>query len=146
MNSETLIINKRHELPIAKRLLWDAITVLLWVGWIYLWKPLFLVLYKIVSLDAPVGEISAVIFDEVSAVTFWHAIIMLVATPTVLFVLSWLNRHVGSSKHLIYGPIEYADYFKIDNTQLQQCIESQLITIYHDDHGHIMSLENKISK
>lgn len=144
MHSETLIINKRHELPLAKRLLWDTATVLLWIGWIYLWKPLFLVFYKIVTLDASMEDISAVIFDQISAVTFWHAIVMLVTTSVVLFILSWLNRHVGPSKHLIYESTEYANYFKVNDIQLRQCIDSQLVTVHHDNHGHIVSLEGQI--
>ncbi|WP_295023001.1 poly-beta-1,6-N-acetyl-D-glucosamine biosynthesis protein PgaD [Sulfurimonas sp.] len=145
MNHETLIINKRHELPLRKKSVWDAVTVLLWAGWIYLWKPLFHVFYKMINLDAPADEISSVIFDEVSAVTFEHAVVMLVATPIVLFILSWLNRHVAPSEHLIYEFDEYADYFKVDSEKLKESMDAQLITIHHDNHGHIVDLENQIS-
>lgn len=146
MNHETLIINKRHELPLRKKLVWDAVTVLLWIGWIYLWKPLFFVFYEMVSLDAPANEISTVIFDEVSAVTFGHAIVMLIATPIVLFILSWLNRHVAPSEHLIYEFDEYAEYFQVDSEKLKESIATQLVTIHHDNNGHIVGFENQISK
>lgn len=95
-------------------------------------------------LDAPVEELSEVIFDQINAVPFEHAVFMLIATPVVLFILSRLNRHRAPSVHLIYEPNEYADYFKIDRTQLATCMNAQCITVYHDDHGHIISLDDKI--
>ncbi len=142
---QTLIINKRHEMPKRKRLLWDAFTVLLWIGWIYLWKPVIIVLYKIIMLDAPVEELSDVIYEEVNAIPFEHAIIMLTVTPVILFILSRLNRHQAPSEHLMYEAHEYSEYFKLEEGQLASCIESQLVTVYHDEYGRIVRLENTIA-
>lgn len=141
---ESLIINKRHELPRAKRIMWDIATLLLWIGWIYLWKPLIVVFYQILTLEAGPDEIADVILENISTIPFHHALFMLIATPLVLFILSRLNRHKSSSEHLIYEASEYAEYFKVDNTQLQACMKSQLVTVYHDEHGHITRLENQI--
>ena len=143
---ETLIINKRHELPKAKRILWDGITVLLWLGFFYLWKPVFHVFYRIITLDAPADEISDWIFGEIHSVTFEHAIIVLIMTPIVLFILSRANRHRAPSEHLIYNSSDYSNYFNLDNAQLQQCTQSQLVTVYFNHHGHIISLEDTIQK
>lgn len=143
---ESLIINKRHELPRAKRWMWDIATVLLWMGWIYLWKPLIVVFYQILTLKAGPDEMADVILNNISVIPFHHAIFMLIATPLVLFILSRLNRHKSSSEHLLYEVSEYANYFHVDNAQLQECINSQLITVYHDDNGQITRLENKIEK
>lgn len=142
---QTLIINKRHEMPRRKRLLWDGFTILLWVGWIYLWKPLIVVFYKIIMLDAPIAELSDVIYEEVNAIPFEHAIMMLTITPVILFVLSRLNRHRQPSEHRIYDVTEYAGYFKIEEAELKRCKESQLVTVYHDDNGHIIRLDNTIT-
>lgn len=141
---QTLIINKRHEMPKRKRFLWDMFTVLLWMGWIYLWKPLIVVFYKIIMLDAPIAELSDVIYEEVNAIPFEHAIIMLTVTPVILFILSRLNRHRRPSEHRVFETAEYAGYFNIDLAQLETCKGSQLITVYHDDYGHITKVENKI--
>ena len=143
---ETLIINKRRELPKAKRMLWDGITVLLWLGFLYLWKPVFLIFYRIITLGAPADEIADWIFGEIHSVTFEHAIIVLITTPIVLFILSRLNRHQAPSEHLIYDSSDYSDYFNLDNAQLQQCANSQLVTVYFDNHGHIINLEDTILK
>ena len=143
---ETLIINKRHELPRTKRLFWDFITVLLWLGWIYLWKPLIIVFYKILTLKANPDELSDVILTNIGVIPFHKAIFMLIATPLVLFILSRLNRHVSSTQHLLYQSSEYADYFHVNNTQLKEYINDQYITVYHDEHGHITSLDNQILK
>lgn len=142
---KTLIINKRHELPKSKRLIWDIITVLLWIGFIYLWKPLLVVLYKIITSEVPSEEISDWIYDNVHSVTFEHAVVMLILTPIVLFILSRLSRHQVPTEHLIYTPKDYADYFNVDPIQLQECSESQLVNVYHDHYGHITVLENQIA-
>lgn len=141
---ETLIINKRHELPKTKRLIWDAITILLWIGFIYLWRPVFHVFYRIITLGAPDEELADWIFGEIHSVTFEHAVTMLVATPIILFTLSRLSRHHRPSEHLIYHPDDYARYFQVDKSELEKCTNTQLITVYHDDYGHITNLQNGI--
>ena len=143
---ETLIINKRRELPKVKRMLWDGITVLLWLGFFYLWKPVFHVFYRIITLGAPADEIADWIFGEIHSVTFEHAIILLISTPVILFILSRLNRHQAPSEHLIYHSSDYSDYFNLDDAQLQQCANSQLVTVYFDHHGHIINLDDKIQE
>jgi biofilm PGA synthesis protein PgaD len=71
---------------------------------------------------------------------------MLIGTPIVLFILSRLNRHQAPSEHLIYHSDDYSNYFNVENTQLEECVESQLVTVYHDDHGHIIRINNQISE
>jgi len=143
---ETLIINKRRELPKTKRMLWDAATLLLWLGFIYLWKPVFIIFYRIITSEVPGEEIADWIFENISSVTFEHAVFLLVATPVILFILSRLSRHQAPSEHLIYHSSDYANYFNLDDAQLQQCTNSQLVTVYFDDHGHIIRLEDQIAK
>lgn len=142
---ETLIINKRRELPRTKRIIWDIATVLLWVGFIYLWKPVLHVFYRIITSEVPAEEIADWIFENIHSVTFENAVFMLIATPVVLFILSRLNRHQAPSEHLIYHSSDYANYFHLDDTQLQQCVNSQMVTVYFDDHGHIIHLNNHIA-
>lgn len=144
IHMETLIINKRRELPLAKRLIWDAITIALWIGFIYLWKPVIHVFHRILLLNAPADEISDWIFGEIHSVTFEHAIAMLIATPIVLFILSRLSRHQAPSEHLLYSSSDYANYFQLKETQLEECTNSQFITVYHDEFGHIIDLKNQI--
>lgn len=143
---ETLIINKRHELPLAKRLILDALTVGLWLGFLYLWKPLLHVFYRIVTFNEPASDISDWIYENIHSVTFEHAVFMLIATPILLFLLSRLNRHVSSSEHLIYNTSDYINYFHLHNIELEQCINSQFITVYFDDCGDIINLSNQITK
>lgn len=144
MSKETLIINKRHDMPKRKRLLWDGLTVSLWLGFIYLWKPVLIIFYGIITSKVPSEEISDWIFENISSVTFEHAISMLIATPIVLFILSRLNRHRAPTEHLIYHSDDYSDYFKLDNTLLEGCKSSQLVTVYHNEHGHITHLDETI--
>lgn len=144
-NMETLIINKRRELPRTKRIIWDIATVALWLGFIYLWKPVLVIFYKIITLDAPADELADWIYGEIHSVTFEHALYLLITTPIVLFILSRLNRHQAPTEHLLYKSTDYAHYFNIDNTQLQECTSTQMITVYHDDHGQIIRLDSRIT-
>ncbi|MDP2851000.1 MAG: poly-beta-1,6-N-acetyl-D-glucosamine biosynthesis protein PgaD [Sulfuricurvum sp.] len=143
---ETLIINKRHEQPKRKRWLWDALTIGLWLGFIYLWKPLLIVFYGIITLKVPADEISDWIYENIHSVTFEHAVYMLVGTPIVLFILSRLNRHRAPSEHLLYKSTDYSNYFHLDDAQLHECANSQFVTVYHNELGHIIRLNNHITK
>jgi biofilm PGA synthesis protein PgaD len=142
----TLIINKRQELPKVRRIIWDLVTVLLWLGFIYLWKPVLIIFYKIITAKVPAEEIADWIFDNISSVTFEHAVVVLVATPVILFILSRLSRHQAPSEHLLYRSEDYSNYFRIENEQLVECTKSQLVTVYFDQHGHIIELDNKIKE
>ena len=144
MDNHTLIINKRRELPLRKLLFWDGVTLLLWVGFIYLWGPLFQIFYRIFTSEAPAEEISDWIYHNIHSVTFAHGVEMLVATPLVMFTLSWLRRHQGPSEHIIYTDEDYAGYFKLDASQLKKCCDSQFVTVYYDDHGQITAIDHQI--
>lgn len=145
MDKHTLIINKRWELPRRKRWFWDGVTILLWAGFIYLWRPVFHIFYRIITAEAPAEEISDWIYDNIHSVTFEHGVEMLVITPIVLFILSWLKRHKGPSEHIIYTHDDYARYFKLEASQLKTCFDSQLVTVYYDDHGQITAIDNQIN-
>ena len=145
MDKHTLIINKRHEMPRSKVWLWDGITILLWVGFFYLWLPVLHIFYRIITAEVPAEEISDWIYDNIHSVTFVHGIEVLVITPIVLFILSWLRRHKGPSEHIVYKNDDYARHFKLEERQLETCFESQLVTVYHDDHGQITALDNHIN-
>lgn len=142
---ETLIINKRHELPRAKKLIWDIATILLWAGFIYLWKPVFIIFYKIITFKESPSQISDWIYDNIHSVTFDHAVFLLIVTPIVLFILSRLNRHIAPSKHVIYDFEDYANHFNLGESHLQKCVDSQLVTVFFDEHGHIINLDNEIT-
>ena len=142
---ETLIINKRHELPLMKRVVWDIITVLLWLSFLYLWKPLLVVLYEIITLKESVESVSDWIFDNIHSVKFEHAIFLLIATPIILFLLSRLNRHKSSTEHLVYESKDYANHFHVNTEELEASKESQLVAVYHDEYGGITKLKNQIT-
>lgn len=144
MYRNTLIINKRHEMPRSQVWLWDGITLLLWGGFIYLWRPVFHIFYRIINAEVPAEEISDWIYDNIHSVTFEHGLEMLIVTPIVLFLLSWLKRHKGASEHVIYTDEDYARYFRLDADRLQTYRGSQLITVYHDDRGQITTLQDRI--
>ncbi len=144
MDRHTLIINKRHEMPRNKVLFWDGITILLWIGFISLWYPVFEIFYRMATTEVPAAEIAKWINGNIHRVTFIHGLEMLVVTPVVLFILSWLKRHQGPSEHIVYTNVDYAAHFKIAVTQLEACGNSQLVTVFHDAQGQITAVNNQI--
>lgn len=132
-------------MPRSKVWLWDGLTILLWVGFLYLWRPVFEIFYLIITAKVPAEEISDWIYDNIQSVTFEHGVMMLVLTPIVLFILSWLKRHQGPSEHIIYAVEDYAEYFKLEVSQLKKCLDSQLVTVYFDDNGQITAIANQIN-
>lgn len=145
MYRHTLIINKRHEMPRGKIWLWDGVTLLLWVGFVYLWFPVFHIFHRIINAEVPAEEIASWIYDNIHSVTFEHGVEMLVGTPVVLFILSWLRRHKGPSEHVLYTEADYAQYFNLDAVRLRTYRDSQLVTVYHDDRGQITGMEDRIN-
>lgn len=143
MDKHKLIINKRKELPRRKIWFWDGITVLLWIGFIYLWRPVFHIFYRIINAEVPPEQISNWISDNIHSVTFVHGVEMLVFTPIVLFILSWLKRHSGPSEHIVYTIDDYAGYFKLEVGQLKSSFGSQVVNVYYDDHGQITAIDNR---
>lgn len=142
---EKLIINQRHELPFRKKLIWDFITVLLWGGWLYLWKPVFDVIYQMLIRPDHPHEVSKTIFSDINVVPVDQALIMLVATPAILFILSRIHRHKKPSAHLILDEEDYREYFGIAKNVYHECLNSQQITVYHNEQGQIIRLENHIN-
>lgn len=132
-------------MPRSKRWFWDGITLLLWIGFIYLWHPIFEIFHLIFT--AGVGEeiISDWIYENVRSVTFRHGVETLILTPIMLFTLSWLNRHKGPSEHVIYTQDDYARYFNVETSRLKTCLASQSVTVYFDDQGHIVAIDNQIN-
>ncbi len=142
---EQLIINKRDELPKGKRALWDVLTILLWVWFIYLWNPIYHIFYRIATSGLSFSdEISEWIYDNIHSVTFFHAMEMLILTPIILFALARIHRYANIRGKLEYTPDEYASYFDISASRLKKSSESQYITIYHNEFGKIIKLEDEI--
>jgi biofilm PGA synthesis protein PgaD len=46
---------------------------------------------------------------------------------------------------LVYKDHDYADYFHVELAQLEKCVHSQLVSVYHNEQGHITRLENDIT-
>ena len=141
---DTLIINRRRELPLKVRLLSDVATIFLWGFWIYLWRPFFHVLWRIVRIDAPAEEIAEEVFDQIHAVTFTHALMMLLGTSAILIAIAKLPKYSKRSQHLVYEPQEYARFFGIQPEELKAGLQSQVCTIYHNAEGHITKIETGV--
>ena len=141
---DTLIINRRHELPLKKRLLSDMVTTLLWACWIYLWWPFFEVLWRIVSIRSSAEDIADDIFDQIHAVTVEHALMMLLGTSAILILIAKLPKYSPQSLHTVYQPEEYAQFFDINSDELVQGLQSQVCTLHHNQVGKIISIQRGV--
>ena len=139
-NKNSLIINDRHALPLSKKLPWDIATIILWSGWLYLWKPILVIIYNVFMSNLTAEKTSISISKHIDIQSLEHNAFLLIATLTVLYILSRTHQNVPSKDSVTYEPKDYTNYFHLKTTSLQQCKNSQFIDVYHDNEGHIINL------
>ncbi|ETD72633.1 hypothetical protein V757_03040 [Pelistega indica] len=139
--NNALIINQRKSLPYKKRLYSDILTILLWCFWLYLWKPFFLILWKIFKVDQDEDKLINSILNQVDSLTFTHALEMLIGTSLLLIIINKISRRQRDYHKTVYKLEDYANYFDLKTDNLNNAQHAQTITIYHDDSGKIINLE-----
>ena len=132
------IIDHRNELPWHQRYASTTSTALLWGIWILLWRPVMIILGFIGVKNPHIVEHILGLF--LSAIEKGILFLLLAA----LILLLWNNfvpyksfkRGEAKTIH------DYANYFGFDAAQLKRAREQQIVTIHHDDAGHIVEIES----
>lgn len=133
MKTETLIIDVRDQLPWHKRYLSNTTTAMLWGFWLFLWRPL-VILIGYISVQKPhliehfFGTIAHVLENGFTA---------LLACAVSL----WLWSHFIPSKTKAQAKDksteEYARSFNLDTQELKMSRLQKVATVHHDAHGRI---------
>ena len=141
----SLIINRRQDLPRSKRWGSDFFTLLLWCCWLYLWRPFFRVLWKILHLDSGSDGLTNNIFDQINTISFTRASEMLIGTSLLLIIISRVGREHHKVNNRTYQTEDYANYFQLPKAEIEEARVSQEVTVYHDNMGRITHIEPSIS-
>ncbi|QOW45280.1 MULTISPECIES: poly-beta-1,6-N-acetyl-D-glucosamine biosynthesis protein PgaD [Acinetobacter] len=132
-----LIIDLRQQLPWHKRYLSNTSTAMLWAVWLFLWRPLLLLL-GVIGIQKPhfVHNIMAAF-----SVILQHGLIALMVCA--LSLLLW-NRFIpaktpqqAKQKSLS----DYAEHFALKGQDIEVGRQQKVTTVHHDVNGNIISIQ-----
>lgn len=137
MKSNSLIIDLRSQMPWHKRYMSTTTTAMLWAVWLLLWRPVIIIV-GILGVQKPhiVHQ-----FLQVFAHVIENGFTALIACAISL----WLWSNFVSSKSV--KPTQnksledYAQYFELSPSQLQQSRHDQVLTVYHNAEGKIVRIK-----
>lgn len=137
MNTESVIIDLRNQLPWQQRYLGVIFTVLLWGAWLLLWRPLM------VSLG--LGEhVSDHLVDQILHVFFGvleNGFIAILACALMLWLWSNFIPAQSAKYTQVQGIKDYAESFKVSAEQIHRSRQQTIVTVHHDEHGRITRIE-----
>ncbi len=140
--SEKMIINARRELGWRRRILSDTATVLMWVGWIFLWMPAFRKLHEVILLKMSLEPAAIEVLEVVDPISIWHSLIALVGTCSLLLLWTLLPTRRLTRSHATASLPDYADHFQLEEAAIVAGYGFRITTVQHDDAGAITSVES----
>ena len=137
MNTQSIIIDVRRQLPWHQRYLSNTSTVLLWGVWLLLWQPLMVSLgFGQYVNDHLVDQILHVFFGVLE-----NGFIAILACALML----WLWSNFIPAKSVKYtqvqGVKDYAESFQVSAEQIHRSRQQKIVTVHHDEHGRIVRVE-----
>lgn len=137
MNTQSIIIDLRHQLPWQQRYLSSTSTVLLWGGWLLLWHPLM------VSLGV-LDQTNHHLVNQIMQV-FWgvleNGFMAILACALMLWL--WSNFIPAQSIKSVHvkGIQDYATHFELSAEQIHASRQQKIIQVYHDASGKIIRID-----
>jgi poly-beta-1,6-N-acetyl-D-glucosamine biosynthesis protein PgaD len=139
--AEKLIINARRQIGWRRRLLSDVSTAGLWIGWIYLWLPVFSKLHQVIrhhlGLETEVIEV----LEAAAPISIRHSLEALLGTSALLLLWTLLPRRRVTQSHAVETIEDYARYFGLTVEEIAAGRESRICVVTHDDDGDIVRVE-----
>ena len=139
------IINAPHLQSLKKRAGALFVWVICWVMWIYLLIPLVTLTNWVLGDKKMINQMrwfggykSLLELLEIYAVTL---LVMAVLWLCWIFYRTLRSRIVPPSVHKIVNDKELCAFYQVKADELHQCRHASIITVYFDDHGHIIHLE-----
>lgn len=134
MQTESLIINARHELPLHKRLFSDTSTAMMWAFWLLLWRPV-LVITGLVGIHHPYF-----VHMLLGFIGLEHYVTALLACAAALLLWSILPSE-EVSETITKQTEDYARYFELSPATIETGRTNQICVVHHDEHGKITHIE-----
>ena len=138
MKTESLIIDVRGQLPWHRRYFTTTLTAMLWACWLFLWRPLVL-LMGYISVQKP--HLVHYFFSTFAQV-LENGFFALIACAVSLWL--WSNFVPAKTKKEVetQSTAKYADYFNLDTDALIQARQQKITTVHHDATGRMTKIQS----
>jgi poly-beta-1,6-N-acetyl-D-glucosamine biosynthesis protein PgaD len=141
--AEKLIINARRQIGWHRRLLSDVSTAGLWIGWIYLWLPVFRKLHQVTRHHLGLETDVIDVLEAVAPISIHHSVEALLGTSALLLLWTLLPRRQVTQSHAVEAIEDYARYFGLAVQEIEGGRDSRICVVTHDDNGDIVRVEEK---
>jgi poly-beta-1,6-N-acetyl-D-glucosamine biosynthesis protein PgaD len=130
MVSDSIIIDSRSLISWKRRIFSDVSTAVLWGFWAWLWKPIahFGVHFSVMALIS-----MGIMIDD------REIMIPMISICTLLTVWDYLSK--TTTIPTVVKNSTYSEYFGIEEKVIQDCQQSQVCVVHHDEHGKIVNIE-----
>ena len=146
---KTYIINTPQLQSIQKRLGGFFAWLLCWAMWIYLLTPLVTLTSWVLGDKKLINEMRWFGgYKSLLELLQIYGMSLLVMAGLWLIWITYrvlLTRSVKPSTNSTVSDSEICEFYQVKNAELQSCRKANQITVFYDDHGHIVELKNHIS-
>ena len=137
MKNKPLIIDLREQLPWHRRYFTTTLTAMLWACWLFLWRPIVIVIGYI-SVQKP--HLLHYFFSTFAQV-LENGFFALIGCAVSLWL--WSNfvpaktKKEAQTKELK----QYASYFNLETDALIQARQQKIVTVHHNTEGRITKIK-----
>ena len=136
-----VIINARRQLDWKRRVFSDVVTAGLWIGWIFLWLPVYRRLHQVVGLHLNFDLAAHEVLEAVAPISYLHSIVALIGTSVLLLLWTLLPRRTVTHAHATETLADYAAAFDLDAGGIARGRGSRIVIVHHDADGRIRAIE-----
>lgn len=136
-----VIINARRQLDWKRRVFSDVVTAGLWIGWIFLWLPVYRRLHQVIGLHLNFDLAAHEVLEAVAPISYLHSIVALIGTCVLLLLWTLLPRRTVTHAHATETLADYASAFALDADLIARGRRGRIVTVHHDAEGRIRAIE-----
>ena len=145
---KTYIINAPQLQSIQKRLGGFFSWQLCWAMWIYLLVPLVTLTSWVLGDKKMINEMRwfGGYKSLLEILQIYLISLLVMAGLWLIWIIyrSLLTRVVKKRPYPTVSNADLCEFFQVNQRELQNCQEAQLMTVFYDEQGHIVQLENNI--
>lgn len=142
------IINAPQLQSLQKRLGSFLALLICWAMWIYLLTPLVTLTSWVLGDRKMINEMRwfGGYKSLLELLQIYLMTLLVMAGLWFIWVLyrTLLTRVVKPAPQIPVSDEEICEFYQVKNSELQNCRNTQLITVFYDDHGHIVELVDHI--
>jgi poly-beta-1,6-N-acetyl-D-glucosamine biosynthesis protein PgaD len=142
------IINAPQLQSIQKRLGGFFSWLLCWAMWIYLLVPLVTLTSWVLGDKKMINEMRwfGGYKSLLELLQIYLISLLVMAGLWLIWIIyrSLLTRVVKKRPYPTVSNADLCEFFQVNQRELQNCQEAQLMTVFYDEQGHIVQLENNI--